>query len=310
MDVEILLATCNGAAFLPALLASLEAQTWRHWQLTLRDDGSQDDTPRLIAAFMARHPDQVRCLPPGQGPGGACRNFSTLLSASRAPYVLLADQDDVWLPGKIEALLRVARAEEQQRPGLPVLVHSDLQVVDARLAMVAPSFWQYQSLNPVQDSRFTRLLTENCVTGCATLVNRALLTQANPVPEAAIMHDWWLALVASAFGSLLAVPEPWVQYRQHGHNANGARPWQHGQIARRLYQQGLADARESLARKRKQANAFSTRFAHLPEHPCVQKARQFSQLPSLPWGLRHTQALRMGLSMSTWPRRIGLYCAL
>ena len=104
---------------------------------------------------------------------------------------------------------------------MPVLAHTDLVVVDENLHTIAPSFWSYSNLNPYCGSRLNRLLIQNVVTGSATMINRALARLASPIPQGAVLHDWWLALVASALGRIEAIPEKTVLYRQHGRNCAG-----------------------------------------------------------------------------------------
>jgi hypothetical protein len=107
---------------------------------------------------------------------------------------------------------------EHARPDL-----GDLRVVDARLQPIAESFWAHHRLDPAHDARLDRLLVRNVVTGCTVAVNRALRARAGAIPPEAAMHDWWLALVAAAFGHTGRVGQPTVLYRQHDANQIGAR---------------------------------------------------------------------------------------
>ena len=162
------------------------------------------------------------CLSPFPG-WEACRTFGELLEDSDADYMALCDQDDVWLPGRIaKPLERVRAVEREQGAATPILAHTDLAVVDENLDTIAPSFWAYRHLDPYRGSELNRLLVQNVVTGCTTIINRALARLACPIPESIPMHDWWLALVASAFGRIETVPEATVLYRQHGNNSVGA----------------------------------------------------------------------------------------
>lgn len=221
-SVDILLATYNGERFLAGQLESLERQTFRGWRLIARDDGSSDATRTLLAEFRARHPAAVRLIEDGDARLGPVGNYGRLLQRSASDYVLFCDQDDVWEPGKIESLLGLARAEE--RPGVPLLVHSDLTVVDRDLRVIAPSFWHYQFIRP-ERCQWPRLLVQNVVTGSASLLNAALREAALPIPREAIMHDWWVALVAAATGDIRWTETPTVRYRQHGANDTGAKRW-------------------------------------------------------------------------------------
>ena len=104
IKVDILLSTYNGEKYLPELLHSLENQTHDNWHLYIRDDGSTDSTPILIENFIKRYPKKSNFI---DGKNiGAIKSFGELLKKSNSDYVLLCDQDDVWLDNKISLLLK------------------------------------------------------------------------------------------------------------------------------------------------------------------------------------------------------------
>ncbi|HEX2854924.1 MAG TPA: glycosyltransferase family 2 protein [Opitutaceae bacterium] len=255
--VDILLATYNGGRFLAEQLRSLEEQTFRNWRLIARDDGSTDGTRALLAEFQARHPGTVRLLEDGAGRLGVAGNYARLLAASTADLGLFCDQDDCWLPDKIERLRAIAAQKEN--PEIPFLVHSDLEVTDRNLRTVAASFWRYQHIDPARCA-WSQLLVQNVVTGCACLFNAALRRAALPLPPEAIMHDWWLALVAASSGNLVWTREPTVRYRQHDANDTGAKRWGPGHW--------LHHARGALTREtyREKLRAYQRQAAALARH--------------------------------------------
>lgn len=311
MSVAIVLATFNGARFLPDFLASLSQQSHTDWQLLVRDDGSTDATVALLQAFQAQQQQPVRLIADDLGRLGASGNFAQLLSQVDADYILLADQDDIWLPHKIASMLAAASHSEADARTTPRLWHGDMQLIDADNRLLAASFWRYQGIDAQAGQRFKRLLVENSVTGCATMINRALLQSALPIPPNAIMHDWWLALVASALGQIDIIEQATVQYRQHADNAVGAKAGRVGNLMQQLGQHGLAPARASIMRKRAQAASFAAHFAGVTNaQPAVAlslawvHAAQHSKLQ------RIASATRLGLRMSTLGRTLGLYLAL
>jgi rhamnosyltransferase len=250
----IVLSTYNGGIYIAEQIESIRAQTERNWRLYVRDDGSSDDTRAQLARFAAGDP-RIVVVSEGAGNFGAPASFGTLLSHAFARgegYVFLSDQDDVWLPDKAALMLRVA-VEHESRDGahVPLLVHSDLRVVSTGLEVVHHSFFELQQLDPHEDTRPTRLLFRNAVTGCATLVNRALLQRALPFPRVA-MHDWWLAQCAALFGQIAFVAEPTVLYRQHDANFFGARG-------------ALGTVLQAIRAPRKGARYFLTALDHLWE---------------------------------------------
>lgn len=222
-NIDIALATWNGERYLPAMLESIAAQTFANWRLVVRDDGSTDGTRAIVEAFARRFPGRVEWLTDDRGRLGAAGNFAAAALACRADYVAFADQDDVWLPEKLElTMASMAATERRLGAGVPVAVHTDLRVVDEALNEIAPSFVRYMKFDPVAGARLERLLVRNVATGCTMLCNRALIEMALPLPPGAVIHDWWCALVAACFGALEFVDVPTMLYRQHAANTIGA----------------------------------------------------------------------------------------
>jgi glycosyltransferase involved in cell wall biosynthesis len=223
-SIDILLATYNGAAYLEEQLASIEAQTHPNWRLIARDDGSSDRTPDILAAFRTRHPEKVTIVRDADGNLGLVQNFSRLMDASTAPYAAFCDQDDVWLPEKLSLCLeRMRDLEAEYGVDKPLLVFTDLTVVDEDLKVIHPSLWGYQWIEPEKGKAFRRLLVMNVVTGCASLMNMHLVKTAAPIPIGARVHDWWIALVAGGLGVLVSDSKRTTLYRQHRNQSIGAK---------------------------------------------------------------------------------------
>ncbi len=237
--VVIVLSSYNGSRFIAEQIESIRRQSFAGWRLVVRDDGSSDETVRIVERLAAGD-SRVEVLRDGRGNLGPARSFGVLLehaSNAGARRVALADQDDVWRPEKLErelALLR--RRENELGERTPLLVHSDLTVVDETLEVIAPSLLAFQRMKPVTEGALSKLLIQNFVTGCTTVINRPLLDAALPFPQV-IMHDWWLALCAAAMGEVLYLPEATVLYRQHGRNTLGSRDWREvrGETLRRPF---------------------------------------------------------------------------
>ncbi|HEY4011335.1 MAG TPA: glycosyltransferase family 2 protein [Acidobacteriaceae bacterium] len=220
--IQVLLATFNGERFLREQIDSILCQTYPAVQVLASDDGSRDATPEILREYATRFPETVQLLH-GTPTGSAKSNFRRLMQASTAPYIAFADQDDVWLPQKLATELQAVHGLEQHHgASMPLLVFSDLEVVTAELRPMASSLWQRQQLQPANIHRFPRLLMQNVVTGCTMLANRSLLELAQDIPEEAAMHDWWIALVACAFGHAEYLEDKLVRYRQHSTNVLGA----------------------------------------------------------------------------------------
>jgi glycosyltransferase involved in cell wall biosynthesis len=293
LRIDILLATYNGAVYLPAQLDSLLAQTHKDWRVLARDDGSSDSTLSVLETYARNYPEQFKIIR-DEGRAGAKVSFSRLIAASSAPYIAFCDQDDVWKPEKLELLLKALRAAERYaEPRTPLLAHCDLEVVNEKLELVNPSFWAYQGIDPVRDG-LSRLLVQNVVTGCAMLCNRALVDVATPIPESAFMHDYWLALIASALGRIIPVRHALVRYRQHGRNTLGAKkmPGLFSLPARTFSRDGWALNYTAACA---QAEALVQALSGRASEENLICAKKFARLYSHGWWMRRLVLLRYGI---------------
>lgn len=254
---DILLATYNGERFLRQQLDSLLAQTEQDFRISVLDDASTDGTPAVLADYSARFPGKMEVRSVRQHTGDPARNFFALLAGSTGDYVMLCDQDDVWKPDKIRASLQIMHEQEEKTPDRPVLVHTDLEVVGEDLHRISPSFFAYQRLEP-SFSSLPRLVVQNNVTGCTILMNHCLRERVR-VPASIFMHDWWLALTASAFGTVVCLREPTVLYRQHQGNVVGASRTHSLSAAADRIRSG--SARSSLERTYALARCFQQTYA-------------------------------------------------
>lgn len=223
--IYVLMGTYNGARFVRDQLRSIQEQTLSGWTLLVRDDGSQDGTLKILLD-CAKTDKRIRCIHDSYGRLGAVGNFGELMRIAcleAADYVFFSDQDDIWMSNKIaDQVVYLKDMEIRYGEDTPILVYSDLEVVDETLQRVHPSFMNYQGLVHEAQDPLRVLLTQNFVTGCATVVNRPLLDLAVPMPDEVVMHDWWLALCAAACGQIGYSPIPTLQYRQHTTNLIGA----------------------------------------------------------------------------------------
>jgi glycosyltransferase involved in cell wall biosynthesis len=218
MTADILLATYQGADYIKEQIESLLSQTYTPIRILARDDGSTDRTLEILKTYS----NHLTIIPNGNN-GGIRNNFSELLQHSTADYVFFSDQDDIWLPNKVADTIKELKWMERKfGRSTPLLVHTDLKVVKKDLSTISPSFWHYANLKPKQTS-LNRLLVQNNITGCTMGMNRALIKLTESIPSGAIMHDWWVGLVASCFGHIGHLKDPTMLYRQHTTNDTGAK---------------------------------------------------------------------------------------
>jgi len=259
--IDILLAVYNGEKFLRPFLDSLVGQSFRNFRLVVGDNRSSDRTLSIVEEYRTKLMHPLVTLPLSDDFTSAHANFARVTEAAESQYVMYADADDVWHADKVEKTFAVMRqAEWQFGTTAPILVHSDLAVVNEDLRCLHSSFWGYQFIDP-RRTALNQLLLQNCVTGCTVMLNRPLLELGKPVPSDACAHDHWFALVASTFGHIVVIPESLIDYRQHGRNVTGAKRWGVRHVAERARHLYAADgAHETIAMNIQQARVFLSRF--------------------------------------------------
>jgi glycosyltransferase involved in cell wall biosynthesis len=258
MKINILMATYNGEQYIPEQLESIQSQTYKDWNLYVRDDGSQDKTIDILNHY-AKQDSRISILENNGQRLGSCGNFSLLMEESPdADYVMFCDQDDLWMPTKIQTTLEAMLRLEAQYGSSPLMVYTDLHVVDQYLNPIADSFLKYQAIDP-RRTQLQDVLVTNPVAGCTALLNQALVKLAAPIPPAAIGHDCWCSLVASAFGKIEHISTPLIYYRQHGSNDVGAYSFNLHYIIKRtlsFINVSSNEPRKTMARSIAQAESF------------------------------------------------------
>ena len=256
--VAICMATYNGERYLPEQIDSILNQSYDNWVLFIRDDDSADKTQAILDTFQCNHSDRIIVL---KGLVNEKRsswgNFFQILKWVRSNYhfryFMFSDQDDIWLPDKIEKTLKCMKETEKSAPG-PVLVHTDLKVADENLNEIGSSFFKYRALDSsVRD--LNHLLVQNNATGCTMMWNEEMDRIVSSCDGQAAMHDWWFSLVACCFGKISVVLDPTILYRQHENNVIGATKVNTlGFIIMRLM--GKNRVKETLEMSVRQAEAF------------------------------------------------------
>lgn len=213
--VSILLATLNGAKFLPQQLESFRKQTHSNWELLVSDDGSVDGTVQLIRDFAESVPQRVTLV---QGAGqGHWKNFLSMVYRDDlgGGFFAFSDQDDIWLEEKLERAVAWLASTSQQAPAVyftrTILIEENGKVVG-----FSPLFTRPPS--------FQNALVQNIGGGNTMVFNRAARSALGGAPDVALIsHDWWTYQVTTGVGGV-AYYDPWpsLKYRQHGENLIGS----------------------------------------------------------------------------------------
>lgn len=220
------MATYNGERYVREQILSIQNQSFQDWRLLISDDCSSDRTLKIIQQIAAKD-SRISIVSHDTRYGSAKANFMNLIKAATAPYIMFCDQDDVWLPNKItKTYLQMCKLESKYGIDVPFLVFTDMKVVNENLSIISNSFEKYSNINPKR-TRFPQLIAQSVGAGCTMMINRKLAEYACKVEKIddIIMHDWWLSLIASAFGKIAFINESTSLYRQHDDNEVGAQAY-------------------------------------------------------------------------------------
>lgn len=209
IKISVVMATYNGAKYISEQLDSILAQTLVPNEIIIVDDCSTDGTWKLLSVYAQYHP-QIK-LHRNEVNLGVIKTFEVALMLCTGEFIALADQDDYWLPNKLELLTA--------NIGGNWLIHSDAYIVDENLNIISES---YSRIKPYHDNSLAMYLLRNNITGCTVLLHRDLLRLALPFPSNVIMHDHYLALCAIFCGRLTYLDLPLLKYRQHNQNVVGS----------------------------------------------------------------------------------------
>lgn len=231
--IIVLLSTYNGDKFLCEQLDSIMNQTYQNIEILIRDDGSSDNTVHILEKYSKLY-DNVKYYV-GHNMGIILSFFNLINTVMNSEsldgefdYIALADQDDVWLPRKLEAA--VYKISEVKQKDKPILYCSSTQLVDEHLKYIRSGI-QYKNVKV----SFENALVENMCTGCTAVLNRELCTLLRDhTPRFTVMHDFWLYLVSSCFGQVIYDTKSYILYRQHDNNVIGSTSSKFQNIKRRI----------------------------------------------------------------------------
>ncbi len=233
--VSIALATYNGEKYLKEQLNSIVNQTYKNIEIIVADDSSTDKTVEILKEFSQKY--NVHFFV-NETNIGLVKNFERAVLLCKGDYIAFADQDDYWLPEKIEVLLN--EIDEN------LLIHSDALVIDANGNITSNSLSQL-SEKMIDMNTVSQFLFHNCVNGCCAMIRREILNQAVPFPDGIMYHDWWLALIAMNENRIKYLPIPLIKYRQHANYTGSAQLQSITTSVQRYFKRSIDDNTKFLA---------------------------------------------------------------
>lgn len=210
MKLSVALAAYKGEQYIAEQLNSILQQLGENDEVIISDDYPAGET-RDIVLDMASSDKRIRYI---EGPGkGVVANFENAMLNCSGDVIFLSDQDDVWLPGKVESVMN------EILNGAQLVLH-DSSVTDADLNITDESYFSSHGSN----SSFYGNLLKNSFVGCCMAFTREMMLESFPFPEELPMHDWWIALIAlKKKRKIVLLQKPLILWRRHSDNVTGGK---------------------------------------------------------------------------------------
>jgi len=219
-NVQIVLPTYNGEKYLAFLMDSLAAQTYKDFTLITYDDGSSDRSVQIVDSYK-NSIQIVRIDNESNQNRGVIESFVHLLSNCDSENVMLCDQDDIWDCNKVAFSMEKLNKMRGDYGDIPLLVFTDLEMIDEKGNKICDSFLRFHSLNPNNLNDPYYLCFKNVAPGCSYIFNKKLIKESFPVGDKAVMHDWWMVIAAGLKGKISFLDEKLIKYRVHSSNTMG-----------------------------------------------------------------------------------------
>lgn len=221
--------TYNGERFLGDQLISIAGQERHPYEMVVCDDRSSDGTPGLLRSFASSARFPVRLIF-NEEIFGSTKNFENAIAACNGDVIVLADQDDVWIPEKLSRIEKLFSSSPRIGG-----VFSDAEVVDENLRSLGYRLWDAIGFDSRMQKRFEKgnaievLLKSNVATGATMAFRAEYRKYLLPIPKSCV-HDWWIALLVSFAADLEMIPDPLIRYRQHSGNLIGGKKYGFAEI--------------------------------------------------------------------------------
>lgn len=207
--VAIVLSTYNGEKYLREQIDSILNQTYTNFELIVRDDGSKDDTVKIIKEYIEKSDKEITLI---EGKNlGFIKSFFDLLKRADADYYSFADQDDIWLPNKIELAVNSLNKLDNTKPNM---AFSNVDYYDTEMNFMG------KGDSSGKKPSFLNSLYECINQGMTMVINKKARDHIiNNLPEKCFFHDWWTYMICTAFGSVVQDDVVTVKYRRAKTNA-------------------------------------------------------------------------------------------
>lgn len=205
--VSICVVTYNGEKYIREQITSILVQLGESDEIIISDDGSTDHTLDILYSFSDKRMVIYSHEKTNQryGIDYVTHNVEFALSKCSGDYIFLSDQDDIWLPSKLELMMTELKKTD--------IVLSNCKVVDSALNTLYASYFE------VVNTRIGLYnIIKNSYLGCCMAFRREILKKVLPFPKTGVGHDLWIGLIGSVYYKVALIEEPLLLYRKHGNN--------------------------------------------------------------------------------------------
>lgn len=273
-EISIVLAVYNGEKYLKKLIDSILKQIDVNInEIIIVDDCSNDGSKKIIDSYA----DEYKFIKffTNEFNLGPIQSFIKGAKVATAKYVAFADQDDIWLDNKLKISIDLIKNTDGLNK--PAVVFTDLKLIDENGQTVHDSFWQLYNIDPNKNNFFT-LLFGNIATGCTMVINRLMLNEFIDMPEGALMHDHWIALIGFSFGTWRYSESKTVLYRVHENSVTTKNKSSFFKIATNFLKASFKKNPDFLDGKINQAFLFKSKYESILEQHHINQLNYFINL--------------------------------
>ncbi len=306
-NIDILMASYNSEKYIESQINSILQQTYTNYHLYINDDISTDNTLNILQKYKNQYNNKIS-FHQNNKRLGIKGNFSSLMEQSNANYIMFSDHDDIWFNNKIEITYnKMVALEKKYSQTTPLLVFTDKIVTDSMLNIIHTSHNKSEKLN-TKNISFNRILMGNVISGCTIMINKPLKEICQYINQNAIMHDYWIALIASAFGYIGYIDKPTMFYRQHNANFFGAKSYSLKYAFQKLIK-GRKSMQQSVFKNIIQAESFYTQYENILNSENKQILQKFISLKNKKHLSFINTIVRNRFYKSSFIRNAGLFFA-
>ena len=249
--MSVVMATYNGEKYIINQLESIRTQTRQADEVLIFDDNSTDHTSDIVRKYISDNDLVSWSIAINNENVGYKKNFYNGLRSAKGDYIFLADQDDEWMPTKIEVMTKIMAENPRIKSlncGIEIIDGESKPMFSATRKNYYNANFLYSptKLNRINYFTFPYILKHNISPGCTMVITKELNRQFIESYKYKLPHDWHMNLLASADSGCCFLNEPLIKYRRHGNNAIGANTGLRKGISSRTREARVAGANAKL----------------------------------------------------------------